>query len=251
LKRLLDAVYSWAAMTALGAVFISSSYFMARFSDVPVFSQVSGVFIVALATPSYVALVLWAGAKRGLTALTFLSILPVLVEAAAIFTGFPYGEFTYSGRLGFMFLGVVPWSVAFAYPPILLGSMAYASRLRADRLGFSALSAIFNVAVDLVVDPGAVHSGFWGWAEPGAYYGVPVVNFLGWLLTGFLYANVFYSLTGGETPIDARVSSSLFLVLCFWAGYLLINGLYLPAALGLAEAGLLLREQVQRKRGAD
>jgi hypothetical protein len=62
------------------------------------------------------------------------------------------------------------------------------------------------------------------------------------VLTGFLYANVFYSLKGDGTPIDARVSSSLFLVLCFWAGYLLINGLYLPAALGLTEAGLLLRE---------
>jgi putative membrane protein len=215
---------------------------MIRFSDVPVFSQISSIFIVAMAAPSYAAVVMCRGARRGLTALIVLSILPVLVEAAAIFTGFPYGEFAYSGRLGYMVLGAVPWSVAFAYPPILLGSMAYASKLRTDRLGFSALSAIFNVAVDLAVDPGAVHSGFWSWAEPGSYYGVPLVNFLGWMLTGFLYTNMFYSLTGGETPIDARVSSSLFLVLCFWAGYLLINGLYLPAALGLTEAGLLLRE---------
>jgi putative membrane protein len=242
LKHLWDAFYSRGAMAVLGVAFLCSSYFMARFSDVPVFSQASSIFIVAMAAPSYAAVVMWRGARRGLTALTVLSILPVLVEAAAIFTGFPYGEFTYSGRLGYMVLGVVPWSVAFAYPPILLGSMVYSSRLRTDRLGFSALSAIFNVAVDLAVDPGAVHIGFWNWAEPGAYYGVPLVNFLGWVLTGFLYANVFYSLMGDGTPIDARVSSSLFLVLCFWAGYLLINGLYLPAALGLTEAGLLLRE---------
>ena len=242
MKQLWDAFYSRGPMAALGATFLGSSYFMTRFSDVPIFSQAAGVFIVAMAAPSYAALVLWRGARRGSAALVVLSVLPVLVEAAAIFTGFPYGEFTYSGRLGYMVLGVVPWSVAFAYPPILLGSMAYASRLRGDRLGFSALSAIFNVAVDLVVDPGTVHSGFWSWAEPGAYFGVPVVNFLGWLLTGFLYANVFYSLTGGETPMDVRVSSSLFLILCFWAGYLFFNGLHLPAALGLAEAGLLLRE---------
>jgi len=225
---------------------LGSSYFMTMFLDVPVFSQASGVFIIAMAAPSYEALVLWRGARRGLTALVVLSVLPVLVEAAAIFTGFPYGEFTYSGQLGYMVLGVVPWSVAFAYPPILLGSMAYASRLRRDRLGFTALSAIFNVAVDLVVDPGAVHSGFWSWSQPGAYFGVPVANFLGWLLTGFLYANVFYSLTSGKTPMDVRVSSSLFLILCFWAGYLFLNGLHLPAALGLAEAGLLLREYNQR-----
>jgi len=242
LVRVRDAFYSREAMAALGAVFLCSSYLMSRFQDTPVFSQVSGVFIVAMAAPSYAALVAWMGARRGLVTLAALSFIAVLVEAAAISTGFPYGWFTYSAKLGPRVLGAVPLMVAFAYPPILLGSMAYAGRRRSDRLGFSCLSALFNVAVDLVVDPGAVHSGLWGWVEPGAYFGVPVVNFLGWLLTGFMYANVFYSLAGSEVAMDVRVSSSVFLVLCFWSGYLLVNGLLAPAALGLAEAVLLLRE---------
>jgi putative membrane protein len=235
-------MYSKSTIVALGLAFIAASYFMSRFSDIHYFSEASSVFILAMALPSYAALVLWGGLRRGALTLIVLSVLPVLVEAAAIFTGFPYGEFAYSSRLGYMVLGVVPWSVAFAYSPILLGSMAFASRYRVDRLGFSALASTINVAVDLVVDPGAVHIGFWSWAEPGVYYGVPVLNYLGWLLTGFLYANVFYSITGVEAQIDVRVSSSLFLVLCFWSGYLLINSLYLPAVLGLTFSGLLLKE---------
>ena len=39
------------------------------------------------------------------------------------------------------------------------------------------------VVCDLVLDPAAVRLGFWAWYDPGPYFGVPVINFLGCVLS--------------------------------------------------------------------
>ncbi len=40
------------------------------------------------------------------------------------------------------------------------------------------------VAIDLVLDPAAVAIGFWAFVPPGVYYGVPVSNYVGWVISG-------------------------------------------------------------------
>ena len=47
------------------------------------------------------------------------------------------------------------------------------------------------VLLDLVLDPIAVDEKRWSWKKPGAYYGVPLLNFVGWLFTTFLILFVF------------------------------------------------------------
>jgi len=42
------------------------------------------------------------------------------VEAIAVSTGLPYGRFYYSKSFGHMVLGLLPWTVAFAYLPFSL-----------------------------------------------------------------------------------------------------------------------------------
>jgi putative membrane protein len=41
-------------------------------------------------------------------------------------------------------------------------------------------------AWDTVMDPGMSAAGNWIWEEGGAYFGVPLQNYFGWLLTTFL-----------------------------------------------------------------
>lgn len=231
-------------VAVLGAVFFVSSYFMVRFASAAPFGSLSAVFIAIFALPSYVSLLRYTGAKRGLPALIVLSVLPLLVEALAVWTGFPYGEFHYSGLLGYTVLGLVPASVSFAYTPILLGAMTAAGRFSGSNLTrFAFFSTLVNVSIDLVIDPAAVHTGFWGWTDPGVYYGVPLVNFMGWVVTGFVYAALFYLLTGFEDdlPLPSSVSTSLIWILCFWTGYNLLNMLLIPGILGVAEVLVLLR----------
>ncbi len=47
---------------------------------------------------------------------------------------------------------------------------------------FIILTAIFVMLLDLVLDPLAVDEKRWNWESPGIYYGIPVLNFFGWLL---------------------------------------------------------------------
>ena len=53
------------------------------------------------------------------------------------------------------------------------------------------LPSILMVLLDLVLDPIAVDEKRWSWKKSGAYYGVPLLNFVGWLFTTFLILFVF------------------------------------------------------------
>jgi len=226
--------YQKRGIIATGILFMASSYFMVRFQALPLFSSISGVFMAVFALPSYYYLVRHLGAVKGVFILTLLSVIPVLVEAFAVWTGFPFGGFEYGEKLGGLLFGLVPPSVSFAYLPILLGSLFTASKLSREPFRFSVAASLFNLLVDLVIDPAAVHIGFWSYHGGGLYYGVPLSNFVGWLFTGFLYSALFYVITGRDSlPLPEGVSVSLIWILCFWVGYLSIVGLILPALVGV------------------
>ena len=215
------------------------SYFVYIFPEHPGFTPLSFLFIIGMALPSYVSLARWMGKARASATITILSAAAVIVEGIAIVTGLPYGHFSYSETLGYRLLGLVPWSVAFAYPPILLGSLTAASHLIESRgWRLIAVAALLTVSVDLVLDPAAVALGFWGWDAGGSYYGVPAVNFIGWLVTGVLYNGILLlamgdkNTRGSDVPID--VSYSLPLILSFWTGFALWSGMLLPCLVGLA-----------------
>ena len=44
------------------------------------------------------------------------------------------------------------------------------------------LAGFLLVVLDMVLDPIAVDENRWSWANPGTYYGVPLLNFFGWFL---------------------------------------------------------------------
>lgn len=230
------------ALTALFFFFIGLVF--VRFGEGVNTSAVLTVFLVVLALPSYVALWRWLGTAKGVSLLLLFSILPLLVEAFAVSTGIPYGSFSYAGTLGEPLFGLVPWTVAFAYLPLLLGAVTLASRLAGtDWRQFIPATALLLVAIDLVIDPAAVHAGFWIWDLPGLYYGIPAINFLGWAVTGSLYAVLFYlavrdRFAGGE-PVPLGVAGSMLLILALWSGYLLRELLLIPAALAFLLIALL------------
>ncbi len=229
--RITGAVLILAAL----ALFLAG-YLVVRFDDPAVPPAVPVVFLVGLALPSYIALVRWLRPVRGIALLLLLSLLPLAVEAYAVSTGIPYGRFAYSADLGYRVLGLVPWTVAVAYLPMLLGAVTLAAA--AVGTAWSRLvpaGTFFLLLVDLVVDPAAVHAGLWVWLDGGAYYGVPASNFVGWVLTGVVYIMLF-RLIASARPISGMVAASLLLILAFWTGYLARNGLAIPALLGAALA---------------
>lgn len=227
-------------------MFFIVSYFATRFPATANLVPLSTTFILMQALPSYYYLYDWLGVSRASLIIITMSILPIMVEAAAVLTGFPYGAFHYSDVLGYKVLDVVPWSVAFAYLPMLLGSYAMAKALfGGSRFRASAVSSTFVVLVDLVVDPGAVAQGLWFWVEEGAYYGVPLVNFGGWLLTGFIYSFILDTLVGpegdGGSSVPVELSSSLIMIVLFWTGISLWKQQLIPLCIGAIVSVFLVK----------
>jgi putative membrane protein len=108
------------------------------------------------------------------------------IEYLGVHTGVPYGDFFYGVDLGPTLFGVPLGLPVFFIPLVmnayllvvlLLGSLAASRPLRL----VSVIAAV--LAMDLVLDPGAVALGFWVYPDGGLYYGVPLSNYAGWVLS--------------------------------------------------------------------
>ncbi len=126
----------------------------------------------------------WAGGYLGIT-LAF----GWFIERVGLATSFPFGDYNYSDTLGPMLWGVplvipLAWSMM-AYPCLLA-----AQRLSSTRVGTALLGGLVLAAWDLFLDPQMVGEGYWtwnqvGWELPGIE-GIPLQNFLGWLLASIV-----------------------------------------------------------------
>jgi bisanhydrobacterioruberin hydratase len=203
-----------------------SAYFVARFPITPQMALVSSISVLFFALPSYLAVVKLLGKKSGLTLLAVIGLYALTIESSAIKLGFPYGNFTYFDVLGNKLFGLTPWTVAFAYPPIILLAYSFArtQRGRIFALGCGSrpamttrvpgmttltlfVATILATAIDLVLDPAAVKLGFWAWPTGGFFYNVPLVNFLGWLLTSFIGVSILHHFLK-DTDLSASTTNS-------------------------------------------
>ncbi|MGB9965024.1 bisanhydrobacterioruberin hydratase [Halobacterium sp. CBA1126] len=109
------------------------------------------------------------------------------IEFVGIATGWPYGHFEYLVDLGPMLAGSVPLGLPVFFLPLVVNSYLLVLLLfgRHTRRAVVRLPAVAAVVVwmDVVLDPGAVALGFWAYDAGGAYYGVPLSNYLGWVLS--------------------------------------------------------------------
>ena len=136
----------------------------------------------------------------------------LLVEAVGTATGLPFGDYDYADSLGAKLLGVplvipLAWAM-FSYPALLVGQRLDARPVPAALLGGVALASW-----DLFLDPQMVAAGHWRWhdvryALPGVP-GIPVSNYLGWLLVAVAIMGVLQALP--RRVGDDRQPAGLFL----------------------------------------
>jgi uncharacterized membrane protein len=132
-----------------------------------------------------------------------------ILENLSIQTGFPFGHYHYTGT-GKIFQ--VPWFIGPAY--LATGYLAWivATVLLDDvrrrspwltTIGTPVVAAFAMTAWDLAFDPTAstIHQA-WIWEEGGGFFGVPLVNYLGWTFTVYLFMQVFalYLRSRGPAP---------------------------------------------------
>ena len=242
LPRLLRATPT--PLLIFSAVSLAAAFFAVRFPDVPGASAGSYVSSVLLSLPALLALWTHLGARRATAAALAVSAFAYAIESLGVATGFPYGPFSYGEALGPKLFGLVPYLLPITYVPLVIGAAAAAwgpHRL-APRV---AVAALLLVLTDGVLDPGATALGFWTWTEGGPYYGVPLVNSAGWLLSGAVSAALLLSIGRAHTPPPPGALDSAILSLAFWTGTAVFSGLAFPAALGLALFVLSLARRAQ------
>lgn len=183
--------------------------------------------------------------RRGAIGLGAVGLFAYAVELVGVTTGVPYGSFAYTTDLGPTIAGVVPLALPLLYVPLVVGSyllgVCLLGRLATSR-GVRVLAGVtVLLLVDLVLDPGAVSVDFWAYAAGGVYYGVPLSNFAGWLVSGTL-AVAIVDRTVGPSTLRRALDRSAYLLddlvssLVLWGGINLAAGHVVPVlvACGLA-----------------
>ena len=221
------------------ALSLAAAFFAIRYPDIQGSSIGSYVSTLLIALPSAVALFRYLGPRRATLSLLAISILAYAIEAIGVTTGLPYGTFYYGDALGPRLVGIVPYLLPLSYAPLVVGAVAVAwgTRLRLLHVLYATLLLVW---MDAVLDPGAASLGFWVWPQGGVYYGVPLSNYAGWLLSGALATSLLLT-TGrwSETPRPALLDSAT-IATSFWTGVAILSGTVVPALLGVTLFAYLL-----------
>jgi putative membrane protein len=162
-----------------------------------------------------------------------------LSEYSSIHTGIPYGLYNYiettRGRelwvmgvpfmdsMSFVFLAYAAYSMALVVVAPIVSSrrMIYLLETKKARASWAAtiLGALFFVYLDIIIDPVALQGSRWflgqiyHYPHGGAYFGVPLSNFVGWFIVGFL---LIRTLQATDRFLDVKGVKDRFAGHCRW-----------------------------------
>ena len=213
------------------------------------------VVVVFLAAAALCATAASVGWRRALVAVGAATAVGVAVEAVGTRTGLPFGEYRYTLALQPQVLGV-PVVVALAWAGMGLPAWAVASRLVRPPAARVALGAVALTGWDLFLDPQMVAEGYWVWPGGGAYRGIPLSNFAGWLAVSALLMTVF-ALVAPRADSALAAATYLLMAVMEVLGFLLFFGDAVVALVGgvvcvpLGVAALVAARPARRPEGEE
>jgi uncharacterized membrane protein len=155
------------------------------------------------------------GGRLTLTFFALSAVISWAFEQFGVATGLIFGSYHYTDYLGIK-LGYVPLLIPLAwfmmiYPSYVVANLASDGRATGTRRGFVSLvrlavaSAVVMTVWDLLIDPilSGSRVGAWVWENGGPYFGVPVQNYFGWLLTTFTVYLLYRAVEQRVSPSPA------------------------------------------------
>ena len=135
--------------------------------------------------------------EKVLLAGVVIGLLGGLAHGLGATTAFPFGPFVFSEAAGPRFFNVLAWPLPLIWMIAILNSRGVARlilrpwrKLKSYGFWLISLTALLVVLFALAFEPFATHiNHYWLWLPtkfPFTWYGAPLVNFLGWLLTALL-----------------------------------------------------------------
>ncbi len=179
-------------------------------------------------------------------------VVAFVAEWASTRIGVPFGLYAYTGDTAGLelFVSNVPLFTPLSFPFLAYGAFCVSrqtlgGRCRSDcngapkaagAIGLISLSGLLMMFLDVVIDPLAVRGDRWFlgrifyYPDEGIYYGVPVSNFVGWAVVGWLIVGGYVWVTREGRPAGSP-----------WAGiglYYAVLAFNVAITLGIGELGL-------------
>jgi putative membrane protein len=153
------------------------------------FPAMATLGVLAHAGATSVPLVTAWGWPRWLRLVLPFIVLVWLIEWIGVQTRLPFGAYRYTALLQPQVLQI-PLSVTVAWYMMLIPAWAVGRSIapRQERTAgwiHAALAASAFTAWDLYLDPQMAARALWVWEAPGAYFGVPLLNYAGWWVISF------------------------------------------------------------------
>jgi putative membrane protein len=222
----------------------------------------AGTFLLRPYVVGFLAYFLVAGTRDlgGLRTVGFLlwgGLVALGAELASTRVGVPFGLYHYTGTTAGseLYLANVPIFSPLSFPFLAYAAFCLARRALAPgwagrrwgRLRLVALAGALMTLLDVVIDPVAVQGGRWFLGDVffyplgGVYFGVPLSNFVGWLLVGYLTVGGYVWAAGGAAGSPHLGIALYYLVLAVNLTVTVWIGEWLMAATGIVvHAAVLL-----------
>ena len=144
-----------------------------------------------------------------------------LSEFSSTRTGIPFGFYVYTGdtRGQELFIADVPFVDALSFTFLAYAAFCLARAVlgpRASALGVTLLGGVLMMLLDVVMDPAALRGDQWFlgqifyYPNGGVYFGVPLTNFVGWLVVGVaaIGGSIYCISAAASTSAGAGVSAA-------------------------------------------
>lgn len=141
------------------------------------------------------------GWRNMLLLFTTTFLVSLAFECVGAATGLIYGKYHYTDSMGKKFLGLVPLLIPatwfmMTYPASIIAERTFGKKPR--QFGHFATVTLFWALImtswDLLIDPLMVYEKRWIWENGGAYFGIPLQNYFGWIITTIAIASVYFIL---------------------------------------------------------
>jgi putative membrane protein len=133
------------------------------------------------------------GGRRAALFFGLTVVISYIAEEVGVRTGWVFGRYHYGDQLGFK-LGHVPVLIPLGWFMMIYPCWVVAQALLrgvdvrrpAGMVALALFSALAMTGWDMVMDPPMARAGIWVWEDGGAYFGVPLHNYFGWLANTFV-----------------------------------------------------------------
>jgi uncharacterized membrane protein len=215
-------VVLWLGIAGILAAAIGFSW-----DPTPLAQALAAIFIVcALAHAAFAY-----GMRRALILFIAGNVISFAMENFGAATGFPFGSYHFEVGANLPHVGLIPIIVgplwfgacyfSWVIASVLLDGADRGLDRRFNLIALPIVAAFVVTQWDLVMDaPNATIAKAWIWHDGGGMFGVPLSNYLGWLVTSWLIFQVFalYLRRSGVGPYPDRSTTLPVIGILFYLG---------------------------------